>query len=269
MAHESLDHAPVVLHHGIFGFGPMKIGPLKIEYFIGIDRAMADAGHPVIAASVHPCASIATRARQLKEQILARLDHMDRSHRRVIIFAHSMGGLDARHMITHLGMADRVAALVTVCTPHRGSSYADWCAINLGKRLGGYRLLRNLGLDIGAALDLTTESCRWFNEQTPDHPEVAYYSVAGCRPWHRVPPNFYHSHAIIQKTEGDNDGLVSVESAKWGEFLGVWPADHVHAVGRRMVLELTDPTGPITPYYLRTLQRVVMREAASHDPASR
>ena len=32
-------------------------------------------------------------------------------------------------------------------------------------------------------------------------------------------------------TEGDNDGLVSVDSATWGDFRGVLPADHLDQVG--------------------------------------
>ena len=42
---------------------------------------------------------------------------------KVNIIAHSLGGLDARQMLTHLGMGSRVASLTTVGTPHRGT----WC----------------------------------------------------------------------------------------------------------------------------------------------
>ena len=44
---------------------------------------------------------------------------------KVHIIAHSMGGLDARHMIVDLGMADKVASLTTIGTPHRGTILAD------------------------------------------------------------------------------------------------------------------------------------------------
>lgn len=63
------------------------------------------------------------------------------------LVGHSMGGLDSRHFITHLGERffpgtrltyfisncrltsggnKVVASLVTLGTPHRGSSYGDW-----------------------------------------------------------------------------------------------------------------------------------------------
>jgi hypothetical protein len=65
-----------------------------------------------------------------------------------------------------------------------------------------------------------------------------------------------HSFKVIQEAEGDNDGLVSVKSSTWAQHLGVWPADHWHTLNHRMVVELTDPTGDITPYYLGALDRM-------------
>ena len=44
-----------------------------------------------------------------------------------------MAGLDARYMISKLGMADKVATLVTIGTPHRGSYFADWGVKVLGR----------------------------------------------------------------------------------------------------------------------------------------
>src|SRR2546422_740341 len=57
----------VVLHHGLFGTGDLKVGPLKFSYFRKIDRAIADRGHPLIVTRVHPSSSVENRARQLKE----------------------------------------------------------------------------------------------------------------------------------------------------------------------------------------------------------
>jgi triacylglycerol lipase len=72
-----------------------------------------------------------------------------------------------------------------------------------------------------------------------------------------VPPFYYHSHKIIGDAEGENDGLVSVASAKWGEHLGTWPVDHLHAVNRRVVVEMRERTGDVTPRYLEVLDRVM------------
>src|SRR5204863_998767 len=114
---------------------------------------------------VHPTSSIELRARQLRAQILLSLRAQGCPKGRVIIIAHSMGGLDARYMISRLRMADRVAALITVSTPHRGSPYADWCLKNLGKRMGGMKLIKLLKLDLHAIHDLSTEACEQFNDR--------------------------------------------------------------------------------------------------------
>ena len=238
------------------GFPNLKAGPYTFKYFRKLDRVLAERGHPVIVTRVHPTAGVATRARQLKEIILRQLDILGRRHERVLIIGHSMGGLDARYMISQLGMADRVAALFTVTTPHRGSAYADWCLRLLGQKLGVLRIMTALGLDVQAVNDLTTESCRRFNEVVVDPPHIPYYSVSAARPWTRVPPFALHAHKVIYEAEGDNDGLVSVRSSIWGRHLGVWPADHWHTINHRMVLELSEPTGDITPYYLDALDRM-------------
>ena len=44
--------------------------------------------------------------------------------------AHSMGGLDCRHLITHVQPSDYTPlSLTTISTPHRGSPFMDWCAV--------------------------------------------------------------------------------------------------------------------------------------------
>jgi triacylglycerol lipase len=248
---------PVVLHHGFMGL-EFRAGPLNfLSNFRGIDRAIADRGHALILSRVHPTAGVETRARQLKEVILRQLDIFGRPREQVLLIAHSMGGLDARYMIARLGMADRVRALLTVTTPHRGTPYADWCVRHIGQRLGGFQLLNFLRWDMQAAIDLTTESCRRFNEEVPDHPGVRYFSVSAARPWHRVPAFALHAYKIVYDAEGDNDCLISVKSSTWGEHLGVWPADHFHTINKRMVIELKNPTGDITPYYLGAIDEVM------------
>ena len=253
---------PIVLHHGLFGVGDIKIGPIKLSYFRGIDRAITDRGHPLILSRVHPTGSIERRARELKATILRQLRAQTfakgrrDANEKLVILAHSMGGLDARYMISKLGMDDRVKALVTITTPHRGSPYADWAIRNLGQRLGGLQLMKLLGLDVRAISDLTTESCARFNDDVPDAPGVKYFSISAARPWHRVPPFAMHSHKLITDAEGPNDALVSVKSSTWAEHLGTWPADHWHTINHRFVVELKEPTGDITPYYAKVLERL-------------
>ena len=51
------------------------------------------------------------------------------------ILAHSMGGLDGRHLLTHILPSDpayQVRSLTTLSTPHRGSEFMAWCRANIG-----------------------------------------------------------------------------------------------------------------------------------------
>src|SRR3954470_5315806 len=233
---------PIVLQHGLFGFSDIGVGKLKMTYFNRIDRAIAARGHPLIIPRVHPTGSIAKRAAMLKREIISKATG---DKQRVVIFAHSMGGLDARYMISRLDMEDRVAALVTICTPHRGSAYADWCLRNLGRKLGGLKLMRLRGLDVRAVADLTSEACARFNEKYPDAPGVKYFSIAAVREWHRLPPFFLHSPRLVKEVQGANDGIVAESSAVWGEHLGTWPCDHLHAINKRILPEVHHKTGDV------------------------
>jgi triacylglycerol lipase len=246
---------PIVLHHGVVSPGEVHVAGFRFAAFANLQSLFTTRGLTPIVTSVHPTASIEKRAVQLKRNIRERLKSLGHPRARVVIFAHSMGGLDARHMIAHLGMAGRVSALVTISTPHRGSPYADWLRRHLN-RFRALQLISMLGLDVDAAHDLTTDFCARFNESTPDAPTVRYLSVSAARPFWEVSPLLYQPWHVIHAAEGDNDGMVSVRSSTWGEHLGVWPADHFHILNRRFVLEWRRRTGDIRPYYDRLLDRL-------------
>lgn len=251
----------MVLHHGFLGYTQLRLGPLRISYFHGIDRTLTDAGHEVLVTRVHPTASIERRAAQLKRSILSQLHERKLAGQKVIVLAHSMGGLDARYMISRLNMHDRVAALATLSTPHAGTPYADWCLRNLS-RTGVLRVFTHLGLDISAIKDLTCQQMSRFSETAPDVPGVRYYSISAAQHWNKIPPLLLPSFRTIWKAEGENDGLVSVRSAAFGTHLGTWPADHWHMINKRPLRR----RGPddIRPRYLDLLQQL-QRDAPPDD----
>ncbi|KAJ8602600.1 hypothetical protein MRB53_042399 [Persea americana] len=116
----------------------------------------------------------------------------------------------------------RVLSLTTIATPHRGSAFADYIfaqigATNLPKL---YRLLETFHFETGAFRQLTqTYMAESFNPRTPDLPGVRYYSYgAAMRPG--LTSVFRKSHRVIERAEGPNDGLVSVDSSQWGEYKG-------------------------------------------------
>jgi len=80
-------------------------------------------GAEVIVTAVPGTGSIASRAEQLD-----RFLQIKAFGRGINFMAHSMGGLDCRHLITHLKPADYTPlSLTTIATPHRGSPFMDWC----------------------------------------------------------------------------------------------------------------------------------------------
>ncbi|KAF4504006.1 hypothetical protein G6O67_008630 [Ophiocordyceps sinensis] len=209
---------PIVLAHGLLGFSELSISSIlpPLQYWHGIKQALAAQGCPdVITASVPPSGSIEERAAKLAADMAAALSSSPRAAQGPIsvnIIAHSMGGLDARYLISHLqpkGGPVTVASLTTIATPHRGSMFADYL---LDEGAGPfhlprlYRVLEKAGLGTKAFAQLTTRyMAQEFNPQTPDDPSVRYFSL---------------SHNVIDEAEGPNDGLVSVASSRWGRYEG-------------------------------------------------
>lgn len=216
--------APIVLVHGLCGFDRLTAlrRPL-LDYFPGIREQLDGVGNRVFHARVSPTAGVAQRAEDLRRYL-----NREVPREPVHIIGHSMGGLDARYMISRLGMADRVLSLTTIGTPHRGSPVADWLVRRFGRLVAP--LLRLANIPCQAFYDLTTESCRRFNEQVPDVPGVRYFSVAGSCDRRFVGPEWLVPYTIVEQAEGPNDGVVSVASATWGEHTEVWVGDHLNLV---------------------------------------
>lgn len=217
--------APIVLVHGLLGFDRLQVGAWTVaSYFCDIPEFLQAAGNRVLLARLSPTGGIADRARQL-----ARFLDEEAPHTPVHLFAHSMGGLDSRYLISGLGLAERVLTLTTVGTPHHGTAFADWGVHRIGRLLRP--VLDEIGLPYQAFYDLTTASCRAFNEECRDAPGVRYFSIAGKHEggsW--LHAEWEIPHRIVLLKEGPNDGVVSVASAKWGESCAVWEGDHVSLV---------------------------------------
>lgn len=265
--------APIVLVHGLFGFDKLTIG--GADYFRSIPAALRNAGHVVPKPPrLDLAGSIAKRAGQLKKYL------EDPSNKEVFgksvhIIAHSMGGLDARYMISELDMASRVHSLTTISAPHHGSPIAD--VVVAGGQPIVAEWLGLVRLDINGIGDLTTDACRRFNEQHGD-PSIRCFSVAG----RFEPPTFLNAplgvlgpmQRFIARTEGDNDGLVSVQSANFGldplnwKSLGLWEANHFRVVnwGTNLGLtpsELSDDS--IIRKYLALVDKIKGAESESDE----
>ena len=212
---------PIVLAHGLLGFDELHIAGKwlpGVQYWRGIREALEKKGIEVITTTVPTTGSIKERAVALHEQIRSKAHGKD-----VNIVAHSMGGLDSRHLISQIQPQEfKIMSLTTIATPHRGSSAADMLFRDIGPGNvdGMYRLLARLKIDTGAFSQLT---CRYiqekFNPVTPNDPEVRYFSYGASATPHLFSV-FRLSHDLMEVTEGPNDGLVSVRSSKWGVYKG-------------------------------------------------
>jgi triacylglycerol lipase len=138
-----------------------------------------------------------------------------------------MGGLDARYMISKVcsSAGIDVRGLVTVATPHRGSPLADYLIENSRWPLrldSWYGVLRRVGFGTEAFAQLTTSYMMHdFNAEIQDDPTVRYFSYgAAMDPAPSIWSPFHMSHRLISSAQGPNDGLVSVESSRWGEYKG-------------------------------------------------
>lgn len=264
---------PVVFLHGMGGTDAYLD---TLDYWFGVEPTYADAGLAGAWPAVDALASIDTRARQWAD-VLAELA-ADGRGRRFNLIGHSQGGLDARLLAHAHDPERRVASITSVSAPHRGSVVADladgvldltpfdaWLVDAVVAGLAGF-----VGLE-GAELadqvdDLTRDAMARFNEDVPDRADVAYWSWAGAscrgldfgcqadRDGEIIDPVFSATFRLILLVEGDNDGVVSVESARWGTFLGELPADHMDEVGQ--IADLAHPAFDAQRFYLDEAARL-------------
>jgi len=79
--------------------------------------------------------------------------------------------------------------------------------------------------------ELTPEACRSRNEVLPDRADVRYLSYAGVRLVEELPLWMRSWGQLIAQEEGDNDGLVSLASTRWGDSRDTVRADHLELIG--------------------------------------
>lgn len=228
----------------------LSIVPDRLHYFRGIESFLEADGFDAHATFVRFANSLADRSSDLRaevERILA-----ETKAAKVHIIAHSMGGLDARAAIARLGVGEKVASLTTIGTPHHGTSFADYKL-----KRGGDKLIDAVSnaIDFRGFGDLTRDACKKFNEEVRDAEAangVFYQTYSASEGRDATFVFLQQSWDIIKKEEGDNDGLVSLQSQAWQPELAsadgksrkkvvqkkfatasgdVVPADHLNEVG--------------------------------------
>lgn len=263
---------PIVLHHGFMG------GREGIWAFNGVATALRNDGHRVYQTEVPPFSSVEARANSLAAQVDRLLS--EAGNEKVNIVAHSMGGLDARYLVSSLDYADEVASVTTISSPHRGTRIADAFlkivpdatdeAVDAIAELAGDTFSDVAdNSDVRAAMeDLAVENSEKFDQNNPDSEDVYYQSWAGVSSVVGI-----RVDGVEKACEGEmlmhdgtmdhmdgllwaaaaitgggtameiNDGMATIASAKWGNFRGCIPADHLDQVGQIGDEEPDEDTG--------------------------
>lgn len=219
---------PILLVHGVF-FRDNRI----LNYWGRIPAELRKNGAVICYGDQQSALSVEQSAEELARKIKEIVETSGCG--KLNIIAHSKGGLDARYAISKLGCAPYVASLTTINTPHRGCLFAEYLLGSCPVRLKNFientynKVYYHLGDSspnfMAAVRSLTNSSCEQFNKDVPDSPEVMYQSYgskATNRRSGRFPLNV--SYPVVKKYDGDNDGLVALTSASWGErFTPIYP----------------------------------------------
>jgi len=212
-----------MLVHGA-GFRDQKY----LNYWGRIPAALEKQGAKLFYGHQDSWGSIEYNAGVLKDNLTRILN--ETNCKKVNIIAHSKGGLEARYLISSLGMADNIASLTTIATPHHGSKTIDllcrlpeWLyrAASFFTNLF-FRMLGDQKPDFfTASRQFSTVHMKRFNEQNPDALSVYYQSYAAVMKNPFSDLILFWPNLFVWLIEGESDGLVTPESATWTNFRGV------------------------------------------------
>jgi triacylglycerol lipase len=215
---------PLLLVHGVFW------RDWKVHIIWGrIPGELEANGATCYFGNNQSSASVAESGAELAERIKSIV--AETGCEKLNIIAHSKGGLDSRYAISRAGMGKYTASLTTVCTPHYGCPSIRKLVERIPEKAIHYvnknyeTLYTVLGDEnpdfLNGLAGITDTECAALNEIMPDDPSVYYQSVGAKMKSSKgaiFPLNLGYS--IIKPEEGDNDGLVAVDSMAWGNYLG-------------------------------------------------
>ena len=214
---------PILLVHGVF-FRDSE----RLNYWGRIPTELKKNGATIFYGEHNSAAAVKDSALELEKRIEEIVQ--ETGCEKINIIAHSKGGLDSRAAIALTGAGKYVASLTTINTPHRGCEFADYLLKEIPEAqqktiASGYNTVAaKLGDKnpdfLAAVYDLTHDRCTARNEVIHDDPNIYYQSVGSVlrgASSGQFPLNFvYH---LVKYFDGENDGLVGVDSFEWGESL--------------------------------------------------
>jgi triacylglycerol lipase len=232
---------PLLMLHGV-AFRDMRY----FNYWGRIPRHLKRYGAEIYYGNQEAFGTIAYNGQDIRDRIDAIL--RETGSEKVNIIAHSKGGLDARYAISAFGLGDKVASLTTMNTPHRGCKFADRATQRIKEN--HYRLLARLFDNTfrkygdknpdfyTTTREFCTEPGKAFNARYADVPGVYYQSYTSVMK--KMSSDFLLCipYFFIRKLGEENDGLVSVESAQWGAFKGVFRNTRKRGISHGDIIDL-------------------------------
>jgi len=214
---------PILMVHGM-GFRDHK----HLNYWGRIPSKLEEMGCRIFYGNQDSNASIDTNAKVLADRIneIIKETGMDK----INVIAHSKGGLDVRCAIVKYDLGNKVASVTTMSTPHHGSVTVDKLLKlpDAFVRFAGkctdivFRLIGDKNPDSYSVFrSFSTKEAKRFNEKYPDSKETYYQSYAFAMKSPFGDAFLWFTSLVVWLIEGVNDGLLSPDSVKWGDFKGV------------------------------------------------
>ncbi len=232
-AQAKLKNTILLIHGATVSGSVLKVGPFFLgEYFQGVPEHLKSLGVNVELMELPSNSSIEERAVVVKNFLETHL-----AKQKVNIIAHSLGGLDARYLVSIL-QSKQVASITSIGTPHHGTPLADWAFAQMKEKKFWFQFFRFLGYDMSQRRflpELTTNFVeKIFNPKVKDRADIKYFSVVGTGdPWKGTMSALLWYTYIMLKRETHPmsleacDGLVPASSQHWGAVLAELPLDHL------------------------------------------
>lgn len=231
---------PIILVHGV-GFRDFKY----INYWGRIPKELIRNGAKIYYGNQEAWGTIEYNAEEIRNKIFKVLK--ETGSEKVNIIAHSKGGLDARYVVSKLNMGNYVASLTMISTPHRGCKFVD-IACKLPDRIYKtvakicdkyYRFIGDKNPDFyTASRQFSTYNSKIFNEEVKNVPQIYYQSYMTAMKGVLSDYVLSIPYILVKLTEGENDGLVCTESAKWGVFRGILRNKYKRGISHGDIVDL-------------------------------
>jgi len=239
-----LDGMCIALVHGILGFDDTQgLAGGLVKYWGGMDTYLRSQGAKVTTPGSSPLNSIQKRSELTRDALIPWM--AANGCTKVHLIGHSQGGLVVRYMASNSALGfntsanKRVATVSTVDAVHKGAPLAD---IVLGVIPSWLQPFANTALGLFSQLfygakpmdviamgkSLAVSTVNSFNAATPNFTGLKYYSYGNKMAWADpiqhvlMAPTYPITWAggLFYGLGSANDGVVPLESQKWGNYKG-------------------------------------------------